>query len=375
MTPIRRPAPEPQTDALLRYISGASPLAEASAVQAWAAADPDREATIEELRSAWSLDASAPVWDRDAVWKRLEGETSKPDVARATRAGSITSDPSRRPGRYSRAATPGMRYLAAAAIVVMVASLAITSPWKRVPVPEPSALTAREVVTHRGQRAVLDLADGSRVTLAADSKLTIPSDFDAPDSRGRYRRQVSLEGRAYFDVVHDTSKPFVVRTASAVTRDIGTSFVLTAYPETHLTQVVVVKGSVGLWEPASARTPSTARPASPLMVLRRGDVATLDTDGTATRIRASKLAAYTSWMEGVLVFDHTPVREAVRELDRWYDLDIRVSDTALLGKHVSATISAETASQAMQHLAVALGADMQKTGSIVRLVPRGVSGR
>lgn len=376
MTPIRRPAPEPQIDALLRYVSGVSPLAEANAIEAWAAADPDREATIEEIRSAWSLESSPPVWDREGVWRRLEAESANPDIARVTHGVSTTRDRSLRMGRYSRAATHGRRYLAAAATIVIIAAVAITTTYKQSPVAEQSAVTTREVVTHRGQRAVLDLADGSRVTLAPDSKLTIPSDFDVPDSRGHYTRQVSLEGRAYFDVVHDATRPFLVRTGSAVTRDIGTSFVLTAYPEMHSTQVVVVNGSVGLWEPASAQraAPSTVNRTSPLMVLGRGDVATLDTNGTATRIRATKLAAYTSWMEGVLVFDHTSVREAVRELDRWYDLDIRVSDTALLGKHVSATISTETATQAMQHLAVALDAEMHKSGRIVRLVPRSVRG-
>src|SRR6185437_13795821 len=234
MTPIRRTPAEPQIDALLRYVSGASPLAEANAIQAWAAADPDREATIEELRSAWSLDTAPPVWDRDAVWKRLEAESSNPDIARVAQGVSTTRKSSLRRMRYARTATSGGNYLAAAGTAVIVAAIAlgaIATTWNRSPVVRQPAPTMREVVTHRGQRAVLDLADGSRVTLAADSKLTIPSDFDVPDSHGHSSRQLSLEGRAYFDVVHDATKPFVVRTGSAVTRDIGTSFVLTAYPE------------------------------------------------------------------------------------------------------------------------------------------------
>ncbi|MEO9117200.1 MAG: FecR domain-containing protein [Gemmatimonadaceae bacterium] len=378
MTPIRRPAPEPQIDALLRYVSGASPLAEANSISAWAAADPDREATIEEIRAAWLLEAAPPAWDREGVWRRLAGEISNPDIARSVRP-VVPNRKLLTPMRhYTAAASPLRRYLAAAAVVLVVAAITVSN-WDRSPIPVQTATTMRDIVTHTGQRAVLQLADGSHVTLAADSKLRIPSDFDKPDSKGRYHRQVELEGRAYFDVVHDDSKPFVVRTSSAVTSDIGTSFVMTAYPETHATQVVVLGGSVGLWEPstenASANAPGTRNQSRPLMVLRRGDIATLDTAGTATRLRVTTFAAYTSWMNGVLVFDRTPVRDVIRELDRWYDVDIRVSDHALLGQHVSATMSTENASEAMQHLAVALGADLHETGRVIRLIPRNAGSR
>ena len=114
----------------------------------------------------------------------------------------------------------------------------------------------REIATTRGQQATLDLADGTRVTLAADSKLRIPPSFGRAGTDGVRRRDVELQGEL-FDVVHNTTRPFVVHTTTAVTKDVGTSFVISAYPEAHMTEVVVVSGSVGLWDRPGVSVPDT----------------------------------------------------------------------------------------------------------------------
>src|SRR5215204_1293878 len=76
MTPIRPNQPGvPDSAALLRFVSGRSPLPEAEAIRGWIAADPDRQASITELRAAWqSMPAAAPEWDRDGVWAKLSTE-------------------------------------------------------------------------------------------------------------------------------------------------------------------------------------------------------------------------------------------------------------------------------------------------------------
>ena len=62
------------------------------------------------------------------------------------------------------------------------------------------------------------LADGSRVVLGPDSRLTVPADF------GSGARAVELEGDGYFDVRHDAAKPFAVRVGQALVEDVGTTF-------------------------------------------------------------------------------------------------------------------------------------------------------
>ena len=83
------------------------------------------------------------------------------------------------------------------------------------------------------------LADGSRVILGPDSRLTVPADF------GSTARAVELKGDGYFDVRHDAAKPFTVRVANALVEDVGTTFTVES-DAGDTTSVSVLSGSVRL---------------------------------------------------------------------------------------------------------------------------------
>src|SRR5262249_32023261 len=147
----------------------------------------------------------------------------------------------------------------------------------------------REVTTKRGQQMVLDLGDGSRVILAAASRLRIPSNFAALDTdHSRVRRELYLEGEAFFRVKHDPARLFIVRTPTAVTEDLGTEFVVSTYRRAHATEVAVESGSVALRRgrrgpggSSSGRVQTDA----PLITLTKGQVARVDSGGTATLVQ------------------------------------------------------------------------------------------
>src|SRR2546423_1612708 len=83
MGPFRRsPSEQPDSAAFLRYVSGESPLAESEAIRAWAGENPDRLATLEELRAAWSLPAETPEWNKSGIWDRLSAKLAKPQTPR-----------------------------------------------------------------------------------------------------------------------------------------------------------------------------------------------------------------------------------------------------------------------------------------------------
>ena len=371
MTPYRQPFSEPDVAALLRYVSGQSPLAEADAIRVWIAADPAREATIDELRKAWNVEPTSAAWDKQGVWARLSTELSTDEPAP-----SHVQRPRIFPATLSNTRTSAWRTFAKAA-VVLIAIGGGASLYRYVALSKPAPVTMREVATARGQQSVVDLVDGSRVILAAESQLRIPSDFASPPGEKGTPRRLELIGRAYFDVKHDSERPFIVRTATAVTQDIGTSFVITAYPEKLSTEVAVVDGSVGLWDRqatpdvgSDTRTGASSAPKRPLMVLTHGDVATLDENGTATRTRHSSLNEYTSWTRGILTFDNALLRDVIPELNRWYDLDVRIGDASLGKLHVTAEIRTETPNEAMQRLSMILGVDLRRDGRVITLVPK-----
>jgi transmembrane sensor len=352
--PYRRP----DDAALLRFVSGESSLAESESIREWLAADPALAASVEELRAAWSSSAiSEPHWDKAGVWNRIAAETR-----------SV-----RRPAHVQH---HGVRLRWQWGSVAIAASLTLligtaTMLWQRSTPSVASTVTMREIVTVRGQQAVFDLSDASRVTLAADSKLRVPSDFDVQGRDGR-RRELELEGRAYFEVTHDAARPFIVHTATATTEDVGTAFVISAYPETRATQVVVVEGSVALHDPAGKRREP---PRAPLMVLTRGDAATMNASGTATLTRNADVERYTSWMKGVLTIDGARLRDAIPELERWYDAEIRLADPALGERKLTAQLRSEPVAPAMERLALILGIQVHGNGRVVTFAPLDSNGR
>ena len=275
-------------------------------------------------------------------------------------------------------------FVARAATILLVVGASATVLVRRTHT-EPVAM--REITTTHGERSIIQLDDGTRVTLDAASRLRVSTDLGASGRtllfwRSPSPRRLELTGRALFDVKHSDVRPFIVETSTATTQDVGTAFVIDAYPEAGATQISVVEGSVALWEPSThARSASAvsdgAQPnrAAPLMTLTRGDVATLDARGTTTRTRGVAVASFTSWTRGVLAFEHAPLTDVILELNRWYDIDIRLSDAALGARRLTAEIRRESASEALQRIGLVLDVRVAQRGRTVLLSPRSAAVR
>jgi transmembrane sensor len=224
----------------------------------------------------------------------------------------------------------------------------------------------REYATGRGQRATLQLPDGSRLIVAPQSRLRIPADF------GQGAREVSLDGEALFTVVHDSTRPFRVRAKGAVAEDIGTRFDLRAYPEDSLVAIAVAEGAVALGR--SAASAGTARRDGPTaaegIVVRPGEIATLAPDGAVTTARGAALGDYFAWADGRLHFASVPLPEVLRVIGRWYDLDVRVEGQALATRSITAEFSLQSANEMLQALALAVDARLTRSGRVVTLRPK-----
>src|SRR5205823_9940716 len=121
--------------------------------------------------------------------------------------------------------------------------------------------------------------DGTQVTLAPQSRLRYPADY------GAARRELYLDGEAYFQVTPDSQRPLRVHTAASVTEDLGTAFAIRAYADQVATEVVVAQGRVALGR-ADTTTPSRA----PALVLGLG------TWAGSTRAGSPRSAAASMWV-------------------------------------------------------------------------------
>jgi transmembrane sensor len=240
--------------------------------------------------------------------------------------------------------------LAAAAAIVVAVGPRAWRVWSARAVP--SAMTYS---TTNGQRATIGLDDGSRVMLAANSRLRYTVAANGA-------RDVTLDGAAYFDVRHAADRPFTIRTARSVTRVLGTQFVVSAYPDDTAETVAVSSGRVSVQERG---TPD----GSGAVTVAGGQVSVLGAGDRPTVTPAADLAAYTGWTSGVLTFRGARLRDITHVLERWYDVDIQLSDPSLDTLMFAVTITQQPVDDAMQLLASTAGLRYTRHGRVVTLMP------
>lgn len=350
MTPAEREDLDPIT--LARFLSGESDAAEAARVRRWIAADPTHAELVAQLRAAWAPGASKEEdWDVESAWRRVKppvGSKSAHPIGTVRRG-------TRRPTIMPLASRAGPRWRAPAALAALfVAAFAL---WRIAPLPEPAGNAVhaepavRAVATQAGERAEIVLGDGIAVVLAPGSRLR----YSVADS-GIGRRDVFLEGEALFKVRHDSTRPFIVHTADAVTEDLGTEFSVRRYVGERATRVVVGEGRVAL------RGAADSGVAAPPAELLAGDLGRVGSDGLAPVVERVNPQRYLAWTDGWLVFHDATLSSVASELARWYDIDFVVADSSLLSRRLEASFKAATADDALHIVASSLGVKIERHG-------------
>jgi len=171
-------------------------------------------------------------------------------------------------------------------------------------------LSAKEFIqqvtlsTPKGGQYRVTLSDGTRVWLNAASSLSYPTVFNGKD------RSVTLNGEAYFEVAHNASQPFIVHTPDQEVKVLGTDFNINCYKDENRTVTTLVTGSVSRVDGRQGAA----------LQLHPGEQAVLDKanfDRTVVDV-----SLYTAWKDGDFRFRATPLAEVLRQLERWYDLDV-----------------------------------------------------
>lgn len=301
----------------------------------WRLADGAREALIARLRTVWDRTGTVSADDVDAHLAEIKARIA------------------RRQSQRARGFPAASRPLAWAAALILCVGLAGYLARQRAPSgvgPTAEAPTpVTEVATTRGQRAEVQLSDGSRVTLGVTSRLRYPRNF------GETTREVELEGEAYFDVVHDERVPFRVRTSHGVTEDVGTKFAVRAYPGETTARVVVQEGKVAV---------------APEIILAAGDVARVAAGKSPVVQHGVDVDALLSWTNGHLEFVDVPLRDVAADLARWYDVRVEIPDPALARRTVTASFRDASIGDVLGFIARVLDARIEHRDSTRIIVPR-----
>ncbi|WP_446809819.1 FecR family protein [Methylomonas sp. 2BW1-5-20] len=173
--------------------------------------------------------------------------------------------------------------------------------------------------TTKGQHASFNLSDGSQISLNTDTELTV--------QLGPLQRSVTIvRGEASFNIAHGIWRCFTVQAGSGKIIDIGTRFNI--YQQANQVEITVLAGAVKV---------ETARQSSP--VLSAGQKLSYGADGLLSKIERPDLSAITAWEQGQMVFDMTPLDQAVEQLGRYHAAIFVIDDPKLKQLKISGTFN------------------------------------
>ncbi len=170
--------------------------------------------------------------------------------------------------------------------------------------------------TDSGEKLTFRLSDGTVVKLNSASKLQFPNTFSDK------KREVVLEGEAFFEVVKDSQKPFIIKTNNIATTVLGTSFNINAYPESDLVEVAVVTGKVKV-----ENTLRSSKSKEPDVVYLLPNRKASYVKGEGRLITSDFVNGHeTGWKDGIIYFNNASEKDVIERLERWYGVDIEVEN-------------------------------------------------
>lgn len=285
-------------DLIAKYLSGNIEMPERERLLAWVAQSPSNQAYFDEILQLWSASGE------------YENAFTPPNEAKIESAWQAVEQKISRPAH-----TTNIRYLSfgkvllrAAAVILLLISAAY---WIWKPGSDADAFVA--ITTGAGEKREITLPDGSTVWMNELSRLEYPGDFQ--------KREVILDGEAFFEVRKAHGKTFTIRSGEALTTVLGTSFNVRAYPQEGGVEVTVKTGKVEL---------KSAEASERRVLLSPGDAGVFEKSRKQVLKIEKSNNNSDAWKTHSLTFDDAPVGEVVQALERYFEVDIEVSNEALL---------------------------------------------
>ncbi len=202
-------------------------------------------------------------------------------------------------------------------------------------------------VNPKGQKSVLILSDGSKVWLNADSRIIYDQNFSNSNIR-----EVFLEGEAFFDVAKNPNKPFIVHTSDIHIKVLGTSFNVKSYHEDKTIETTLVHGKVSI-----SKTGDDIKEGS--LVLKPNQRAVFSKQEKTINIEQVLSERASLWRYDKLIFDETPFRDVIIQLERWYDVRFHFDPNAKLECNLTAEIGNETLEEVLALLQASQNIDYE----------------
>lgn len=350
---------------LAKYFAGELTDEQKLEFQQWINSDSKRKKRVEELYTIWEDARYAHLKvDISEAWNKLslkieEADKNNPLASKSiAKIRPINSDIkiNRHHGKWERR-QPGRRTFATlllAASVVMAISVSILifySQGMGSSGNQSKSTIVQELSTKEGERATYVLSDGSRVILHAESLLEVPLEF-SDDSR-----EIFLQGEAFFEVKHDTSRPFIVRSENSQTKVLGTKFLIKAWENTSSSvEVLVTEGEV-----AVSKIKRDQLEVENEVHIRENQLGIFHLDADPEVTSVTDMNWYLGWTIGKLDFDDRPFSEVITKLEKWYVIDIVLDDRSIGDLKLSAEFDySQPMTEVLEAIALSLEAEFER---------------
>lgn len=339
-----------------RRLSGEASPSEAEELQQLLEQSPDKHYLLDILHSYFTV-LPANITEPGLAETDLEERFRKivdPDQTGSS-PGEDTGRVVRRPFRKR------LGYAAAVAAAVLLGWGLYTI---RPATPDPlKQAKGSEVLSRAGARTKLVLPDGTQVWLNSSSRLKYIHNFDGPF------REVELEGEAYFDVVKDPDRPFIVHTSAIDVKVLGTAFTVKSYPLDETIETTLLRGSIEVSRKDNPNTPRVILKPNEKLVFNKHLPALLPPAHSPDSIAARPVATIpdiavnsipqnipdsekveTGWMYNRLVFNGDSFKELSEKMERWYNVKVIFKDADLYRYRFGGSFANETVQEALNAL-------------------------
>ena len=191
------------------------------------------------------------------------------------------------------------------------------------------AILYNTVRTPRGGQYQVTLPDGSRVWLNAATSLRFPTAFTGTD------RTVELSGEAYFEIASRKDQPFHVKVREMTVDVLGTHFNVMAYDDEESFRTTLLTGAVRIQAGTTADFGNSNTQRS--VQLKPGEEARLSLDTKAISVAVADTDQCVAWKNGLFQFEGATLEHVMRQVARWYDVDVHYTGT--IDRHFSGMIS------------------------------------
>jgi transmembrane sensor len=174
------------------------------------------------------------------------------------------------------------------------------------------------------EQKTVTLKDGTVVWLNADSKIVLDNEYNSEE------RRLKLYGEAFFDVVKNKDKPFIVETVSGIKiKVLGTTFNVKSYSSEKNVETTLVTGKVELYDQKEDKALFTLSPKQKATFSKK------EKELSITEVATENI---TSWKSGRLIFDKTPLDEFALNIERWFEVKVVIASNNFKGYSFSGKI-------------------------------------